>query len=217
MLSEATGPLRWAGCAPQAPAPPVWPPLGTAFLHTNSSRSQRCRAGPWPLSSISGRPSSRSAPRVNRQLQPGWARFELFSVLRTCQGRQQRRQSGLRAGAPASWTKGAQGGWGLRPGGGSHSGPSWHQIGEGKDSDAGATGAGAFERQQQPGCSARLARGTLQCATRLGEGARALREVCDGRPASPGSKAVLDPGPGRHFASPELGWGKPGLLGVASN
>lgn len=116
-----------------------------------------------------------------------WARLELFSVLRATQESSRGSSWGL---GPKLQLAGQRGAWGLgpEPWQGTHYGPSRPEAGEGKDPYAGATGSRAFERQQQPGCRALLARGTFQQAAGLGERNLAPQEVGNTRPSSPASE-----------------------------
>lgn len=191
-------PLRRAGRAPQPPAPGVWPPRSAAFLNANFPRSPRCRGGcrrttfcvarlswvAWPL------PRAAALRGLTGSCSPGGQGLN-FSL------RSAPAQEGSRGGSRGSGLElqlagqRGRGGWGLRPGWGTRSGPSRLEVGEGKDPDAGAAGAGAHERQRQPGCGARLARGTFQRATGLSEGARAPREVGGARPASPARQPAI--------------------------
>lgn len=84
-------------------------------------------------------------------------------------------------------------------------GPYGPEVRKGMDPDAGA--AGAFERQRQPGCGVRLARGGFLRAARRSEGTRAAREVGDTRSASPARQPAVR----TRAALPRsaLGWGKP--------
>lgn len=174
---------------------------------------QRESSAPWPH--LRALPSCRSAPRVNRQLQPGWARLELFLCAPHLPGKAAEAAVGAQ-GRSSSWTKGAREAGACALVGGTHSGPCWTDVRKGKDRDACATGAGLLSDSSSraaahgwPEAPSSVPPGSVRGPGLSGKSAMPGRPLQ--RQSSPQSR------PERRFPCSALGWGKPGLLGGASN